>query len=143
MTIDYRVIPHNQQRYPTCGDWWWGLDRAQNSEPCLFIRVSKFTTSVYQLLIFLHELIEAMLCQVSGAESDSFDIQYEWTRKYGRALCGCVIEEDSEPGDDRHAPYHREHVIASMCERMIAFFLGVDWTNYENEAAALEGRKVM
>ena len=75
--------------------------------------------------------------QESLEESDEFDIAYERARENemkmpgdGTADCGCKITEDSEPGDDRHAPYFHEHQIAAGFERMLAALLGVDWEAY-------------
>jgi hypothetical protein len=35
-----------------------------------------------------------------------------------------------EPGDDPHAPYHRPHQIAELCEFACAKVAGVDWKQY-------------
>jgi hypothetical protein len=64
---------------------------------------------------------------ISPAAVDKFDKAYEAKRKRG---------DDSEPGDDPRAPYHREHVFASKIERLLAKQLGVDWTNYDREVSS-------
>jgi len=72
----------------------------------------------YELLVALHELVEALLCQQSGVSQervDAFDKAYEAKRP--------LADKDSEPGDDPAAPYNRQHVIASVTERLAADLL--------------------
>lgn len=153
MIIDWRVIPHKEQRYPTCGDWWWVEDVVGQT---LQLRVSKMSQGRYELLIALHEIIEALLCFTTGvdpAQIDKFDEEFEKIRgplcKTGRynfqtsavLPCGCMLKrsvaEQYEPGDDPHAPYNKQHQVASVCERALAFFLGVNWGDYEREVEEL------
>ncbi|HJZ14914.1 MAG TPA: hypothetical protein VJ251_05615 [Stellaceae bacterium] len=66
----------------------------------------------YEFLIGMHEVMEAYLAIYAGVSPDAvdrFDKAYEAKRKPG---------DDSEPGDDPRAPYHREHVFASKVERL-------------------------
>lgn len=131
MKIDWRTISHSSQRYPTVGDWWWdGED--------LNIRVSKMSDRRYEWLVGIHELIEVFLCRFADIDStavDKFDEAYEETRSEGQAPCGC--QHHDEPGDDPHAPYGRQHSIASFCERALAVFLGVSWGEYDREVESL------
>jgi hypothetical protein len=79
----------------------------------------------YEFLVAAHEMIEAYLALHAGVTQeavDKFDRAYEAKRKRG---------DDSEPGDDPRAPYHREHVFASKIERSLAKQLGVDWAKYD------------
>jgi hypothetical protein len=64
---------------------------------------------------------------VSQAAVDRFDQAYEPRRKPG---------DDSEPGDDPKAPYHREHMFASKVERMLANHLNVNWGAYDREVSS-------
>ena len=131
LLIDFKVIPHSRQRYQTCGDYfekrgWW----------CF--RVSKMKDKRYAVLVFLHEIIEFCLCRLAGIPMkaiDEFDITYENSRKTGHTWCGCKHYE--EPGDDPHAPYHAQHMIAGECERTIADALDVDWDKYEAAVQSL------
>jgi len=85
----------------------------------------------YELLVALHELVEALLCQQSGVSQervDAFDKAYEAKRP--------LADKDSEPGDDPAAPYNRQHVIASVTERLAADLLKVDWNRYGAEVAS-------
>ena len=127
MTIDWRVIPHSEQRYPTVGDWWF-----ENSTTW-HIRVSDLGNFQFEALVFLHELVEMLLCVHGGIGADQidhFDINYESARTFGqKAPCGCPALHD-EPGDDPHAPYHRQHQAAELCEFVAAKLLGVNWKEY-------------
>ena len=123
--VTIRVIPHDQQRYPTAGDWHF----KRNGD--LLISVSKMSDPRYETLVAAHELIEAMLCRQAGVDEravDAFDRSYEAHRKAG---------DQSEPGDDPRAPYHRQHVAATKFERDLAALLGVEWDTYASAVEAL------
>lgn len=126
MLIDFRVIAHKRQRYETCGDYF-------TEGGTTHFRVSRMKDRRYCLLVFAHELIEYLLCRAAGVrmrEIDRFDIAYEKAREsHGLGTpCGCDFCE--EPGDDPHAPYHKQHLVATACEGLIAEALGVDWEAY-------------
>ena len=131
MLIDFRIIAHRGQRYDTCGDYFRKGGRVH-------FRVSRMKDRRYCLLVFIHELIEYLLCRAARVrmrEIDRFDIAYEKARAAERdgdeslvAPCGCRHRE--EPGDDPHAPYHKQHQVATACEKLIAETLGVDWEAY-------------
>jgi hypothetical protein len=126
MTIDWQVIPHREQRYPTVGDWWLDGDSWH-------FRISNLNDFRYEALVFMHELIEFVLCmflQVAPDKVDAFDKQYEDARSRNliTAPCGCILHD--EPGDDPHAPYHRPHQAADLCEYIVAKFMGVTWQDY-------------
>jgi hypothetical protein len=114
LVVRLRLVPEDQQRYPTAGDWLW-------SGGTLEIRVSREIDqddTRYTVLLFIHELIEALLCRgagITGAQVDAFDLSRPG---------------DDEPGDDPAAPYHRQHVAAEAAERALAEHLGVDWQQY-------------
>ena len=113
-----KVIPHKKQRYPTIGDWF-----IKNG--VWHIRVSKLSSWKYEFLVAFHELLEMAWCIYNGVtqkEVDEFDIEYERTR-----------EDDGEPGDDLHAPYYVGHQLATICEKIAAHILGVNWGAYDNE----------
>jgi len=84
----------------------------------------------YEFLVGMHEAIEAYLAihaGVSPEAADKFDRAYEAKRKAG---------DDSEPGDNRKAPYYRQHQIATGIERLLAVELGVDWSAYDREVSS-------
>lgn len=119
MKITIEVIPHLKQRYNTCGDWQF------DSKGNLAIRVSEMPKSGYKgsMLIAVHELVEALLCQDRGITTemvDEFDLKFDATA-------------DWEPGDDPMCPCHKEHCYATGVERTLASELNVQWLPYDNE----------
>lgn len=128
MNIHIETIPHDQHRYPTCGDWW--VDDQGN----LQIRVSDMGNPDYEALVALHELIEVLLCKKRGittAQVDEFDKQFEKDREAGKH------GEDDEPGDHPDAPYKKEHFFATNVEALMSAELGVDFKTYESAIHAL------
>jgi hypothetical protein len=124
LRIVIETIDHSKQRYPTVGDWQIG--KAGN----LHITVSKMSDQRYEFLVAAHEMIEAYLAIHAGVSPkavDRFDKAYEANRKPG---------DDSEPGDDPRAPYHKQHVFAENVERLLAAELGVDWQAYDHEVSS-------
>lgn len=114
---DHRTI--NGEKYETCGDYFW-------YDGTLHIRVSEVPEHAdYSLPVIVHELVEALLCHERGIHSaviDRFDMQFEAKREEGNT---------DEPGDDPSAPYHDEHVFATIIERLVARELGIEWSGYE------------
>lgn len=113
-TIIIQVISHNYQRYDTCGDW------QTDGEGNWHIAVSNLDDPRYNFLVALHELVEMALCNernITAEQVDAFDIGYE-----GR------YPED--PGIDPEAPYHKEHMAATVIERDMARRLHVNWDKY-------------
>ncbi len=121
-------IPHNEQRYETAGDW-----QAQKDGSC-HITVSRLPDPRYEILVAIHELIEATLCAQRGikqSDVDTFDQLFE----HERGNLGALHGPDDEPGDDPRAPYRRQHRIATAIEMLLATEMGVDWADYERELA--------
>lgn len=124
MDILIRTIPHKEQRYETCGDYFV-------KDGVLNICVSKLSDEKREDLIKLHELIEKTLCKHRGITDesiDAFDMAYEAKRPEG---------DFSEPGDCPEAPYVKEHCFATGIERLMAAELGVNWVDYEKELESL------
>ena len=126
--MDYhlKTIPHKSQRYPTCGDYWMTANGLE-------LRVSDMGDLTQELAAAIHELIEQHLCKLAGikiADIDSFDKNYETSREDKIPLpCGCKIQE--EPGNDIHAPYHLQHVFATVLEKQ---FIGeAAWAAYDKK----------
>lgn len=125
MNVKIVTISHEEQRYPTVGDWVVNGDN-------LYISVSKMSDPRYELLVAVHELVEALLCKERGIPQelvDKFDMEYEASRS--------EWDTTSEPGDAAGAPYKKEHFFATTVERLLAAELGVDWEKYEAEVPAL------
>lgn len=114
MKINVRTISHEDQRYPTCGDWW-----VHNGS--LEVRVSYMGDLLHENLIAIHEIVEALLCLKSGISEES-------VTAWDKAFTG-----SGEPGDDPAAPYYDQHVKATAIERTLADMLGIDWETYVEE----------
>lgn len=126
LTIMLREIPHEDQRYETCGDW-----RAQ-SNGIWQITASNMGKWQYAFLVLLHELVEMGLCTQHGVKEQDvtdFDVAFE----------ACRAEDNTdEPGDDPRAPYRAEHQFATVIERMVCNEMGIDWKEYESAVLSLE-----
>lgn len=142
MNVRIEVIPHDQQRYSTCGDWYF----EPNGED-LIIRVSKLSDPRFEALVAVHELVEVLLCKQNGVTQeavDKYDMEFE---NYRQAAIDEAAElghhEDkvelqiAEPGDQKDAPYRIEHCFATGVERLLAANLGVVWADYEKELESL------
>ncbi len=119
------TIPHKLQAYPTVGNWQFTKDGV------IVIFVSELSDWRHEMLVAIHELVEATLCKNRGiteAQVDAFDMAYEKNRTNG---------DNSEPGDNPYAPYHKEHFFATNIERLMAGELGVGWSEYETRLNAL------
>lgn len=146
MIIDFQEIVHEQQRYPTVGDYYWGTLGIWSNLKVLRFRVSKMKDRRYPILVFLHEMIEFFMCRLAGVrmrDIDRWDKDYESQRallnghRSAAVKCGCTLTPTSEPGNDPHAPYYLQHQTATECERIIAKALGVNWKKYEREVESL------
>jgi hypothetical protein len=119
--VTLRFIAHVCQRYPTVGDWFWRYTT-------LHIRVSDMNDDKYNMLVAVHEYVEALLClkaEVDEKAVDAFDIKFEQDRAKG------LHGPDDEPGDDPSAPYYEQHQTATRVEKFLAKELGVDWEKYD------------
>lgn len=138
MKIDIQIIPHNEQRYETVGDWW--LDE----DGILQVRASGLSSSRYSALIVIHEIVEVLIESVkrSGAiqvppalveQTDMFDKRYEYTRS--------PDNEEGEPGGEPDCPVYQGHMAASAIERIAAMILGVNYNEYADEIASMSQEK--
>ena len=128
LKIVVRTVPHKQQRYPTCGDWY------ELKDGTWVITVSEMGDWRYELLIALHEIVEYSLCKVrkiTDREVTRFDKQFERERLAGKQPAHV------EPGDDPRCPCVAEHFFATNIERLLAAELGVKWPVYEMEVELL------
>jgi hypothetical protein len=121
--IIIEVIDHANQRYPTCGDYFF------DDEGTFHIKVSHTGDSRYNALIAVHELVESVLIaenEIPIQSIDNFDKSFEILREKYPSVIG-----DMEPGDMTSAPYYREHKFATKIEKLLAEQLGVEWSLYE------------
>lgn len=141
-------ISHSEQRYDTCGDWyyaparWDGVKGATKETPheCLYVNVSELPSRREMWLVAIHELIEAFLCECKGitaAEVDQFDKGFsDLIYPEPHPVTG-DYDTEWEPGDDPRAPYYRQHQIATGIERILAAEAQVNWLEYEQHVAEL------
>ena len=125
--VNIKVIPHKKQRYETVGDW-------QVFGQTLCIAVSDMMNWKMEMLVAIHELIEALLCEDRGITTkmvDDFDFKYEKERLRGKH------KEADEPGDDDKYPCRKEHQIASIVERLLCEEFKLNWKKYDEVALRL------
>lgn len=125
MNVKIEIIAHEQQRYPTVGDWFF------ESNGDIVIRVSKLSDWRREMLVAVHELVEVLLCKHDGVSqqvTDDFDKAFEAKRG---------PDNEDEPGDEPDAPYVKQHCIATGLERVLAAELAVSWKEYEQELFGL------
>jgi hypothetical protein len=124
-SYEIRTIPHSEHRYETVGDYWDEGDTTQ-------VRISQMGDTRMEFCVMIHELIEEFLCKRRGISEPNaikpFDEAYEAKRPEG---------DESEPGDSPDAPYHKEHVFATIIERQVADELELDWEEYSKAVMAL------
>lgn len=112
MKISIETVPYEEQRYDTWGDWWFEGDD-------LVVKVSKGGDWRSEFLVGLHEAVEAMLCKedgITGREVTEFDLAHP---------------DSKQPGEERDAPYHAQHFVADICERIVCKALGMTWEEHE------------
>jgi hypothetical protein len=122
MKIIIETIPHKQQRYPTVGDYWI------EDNGILQVRISEMNDKYVQAVI-LHELFElfSVLNKDITIESiDKFDRGFEALREEYPELIG-----EQEPGDMISAPYHDDHVHATIIEKHFCAHNDINWAEYE------------
>ena len=127
LRIEFRVIPASEQRYPTCGDYWFDENGVWQ------FRVSRMGNLFYEILVLIHELTEWAMCEVIGIQEPDikkFDEMFEAERAAG-------LWKDEEAGHDPRAPYGYQHKCAEKVERLAAELMKVDWGTYSNAVESL------
>ena len=112
MRIEIKSIDPVAIRYETCGDW------IPLTDGSLQVLVPEYGNENSAFLVALHELVEAWLCRVAHIDEEAvskFDIEHP---------------ELEEPGDSMHAPYHKQHMIATQVERDVCNAMGLDWHDH-------------
>lgn len=123
--ITISFIPHENQRYPTVGDW------QINEKEVLHLRISELPDARMEFALVLHELTEALLCRIRGITPeavDAWDIHGE----------GADLDD---PGADPRAPYFNEHAFATHIEEAFVNEVDVDWHEYETALDTLSHTK--
>ena len=126
-----------EQRYETCGDWWFEYINISATEIKLLlqIRVSDMKNPFYEYFVASHELDEAMLCLSRGIKEkaiSNYDKAFEALRLKFPEIIG-----DQEPGDMIAAPYFEEHQFATKLEKYRVKEFGFDWNEYDKTIGEL------
>jgi hypothetical protein len=119
MDIIIRIVPKEEQRYETAGDWQF---HPTNGD--LIIKVSKMSDWRYEMCVAIHELTEALLCKQNGVTEQQVD---NWDFSHPEA--GSNFNETG-------APYEKEHYSACIPELILGKELGINYDEYLKE---LEG----
>jgi len=123
MRINIETIPHEQQRYNTCGDYFY------DDLGTLQVRISEQGNEFFNKLIMVHELIEEALTKQRGLtehEIMDFDLYFEKRRDLG------LVDKDAQAGFDKNAPYLKEHTISDAVERLMCASAGISYDEYLN-----------
>ena len=112
--ISIKIIPHDDQSYPTYGNYW------VDENGVLQVRISEFDDPDVAFRTMIHELAEAHRCAKRGLdfrEIDEFDLAH--------------LDSD-DPGLLKCAPYHTEHMQSDQLERLLCVQDGVKWEDHYN-----------
>jgi hypothetical protein len=120
LNVKIKTIPKEKHRpCAYLGDYYY--KRRQ-----LIVAVSEMGNKNLEMIVAIHELVEAHLCEQRGIsfdEIDKFDERYQG---------------DGEPGDDPKAPYHTQHKVAIEVERILLNHLGIGWQEYNDTISEYE-----
>ena len=106
-------VPYKRMRYATYGDY---LHLADDSVEITVIELADWR---HEFLIALHEFIEEAVTRHRGIKEPdtlAFDLAHP---------------DSDDPGMIPTAPYHKEHVLATTVEMLVARELDVDWDEYD------------
>jgi hypothetical protein len=122
LEIHIKVIPHERQRYETCGDYWY------DTEGVLQVRVSDLGNEFYHKAIIIHELVEEAITKHKGiSEKEIMDFDLYHNKRIEQGL----IKPNLEAGFATNAPYRNEHCFATSVELGMCALAGVDFMEYD------------
>ena len=116
LNINTKIKTLGKMRYFTCGDYFI-KGKTKHFE------IADCGNDVYNTAILIHELFEELKTRknkISEKKISAFDKKFEEKRAKG-------IYTDEDCGDDKKAPYYKEHQQATLLERMIIELMGEDW----------------
>lgn len=122
MNINIQIVDPKEMRPEVDGvDWYWDADGN------LQVRVAPMSDWRYEVLLAIHETVEAIMCKHNGVSQQSVDV---FDQEYDK-----THDTDCNAGDDPKAPYVREHCFATAIERILCAELDVNWLTYDTELA--------
>ena len=114
MKVEIKSIYPSAIRYSTCGDWRFLPDGT------LQVFVPEYGgRDDSAFLVALHEMVEAWACQKAGIpeeEVSAWDINNP---------------DLEEPGDNKNAPYAKQHALAMKIEQEMCNHLGIEWDRHQ------------
>lgn len=114
MNVSIQMVPPAEMRYQTVGDW-------QVKGNTLIVKVARSGDARTDMLVAIHELCEAFtFLENGGHELDVDRFDKGWKSKVY-----------NEAGDDPKAPYHEEHVLATIIERLLAAQIAMPWEQHD------------
>ena len=128
MDIYIKTVPNEEieQRAGFTGaDWWFD----ENED--LQVRIAKMSNPAYEKGLAIHEMVEALHCQLQGItvkQVDEFDTQFEKEYPENHGI---------EAGDAPNCPYAKPHSLATAPERVYIAEAGVCWSDYDIELGVL------
>jgi hypothetical protein len=165
--VSINTVPHDMQRYDTVGDYVFDkLGDSTGVVDRLRMTVSDMGDWRFGIACGVHELVEAALLvqhRIDEAQVSEFDTDYEAARREwlklcsgdypstsmkrameavvnhyrGKWACPCEIDNGTEPGEDIHAPYYGEHMVADNIERIVLRELGGVWKDYQDKVESM------
>ena len=106
--MEIKTIPHSEQRYETCGDYWVDENGVQQ------VRISELNDWRYEVLIAVHEIVELSLARDRSIDEDEitkFDIKFEQAKARGECFGEAAVlschRQLLARGDKGHRPGSR------------------------------------
>jgi hypothetical protein len=127
MNIGILVVPNEEikkRKGFTGADWWFDEDGD------LQIRIAKMSNPIFEKALSIHEMDEALHCQLQGItvkQVDDFDKLMEEKYPENHAL---------NAGDEPGCPYAKAHSFATAPERVYIAEAGVSWKLYDDEVGS-------
>lgn len=118
--IIIKTIEQSNQRFFECGDWFYDAE-----DDTLTVFVSRMADWRSEIAVAVHEAVEACMCladDIPQTEIDFFDHNFYKTHD----------DATLEAGNDKDAPYFKQHVAATFVEREVCSQTGLEWKQHED-----------
>lgn len=115
--IIVKVIDPANQRFGEVGDWFHDKE-----EDTVTVYVSRMVDWRSELAVAIHEVFESISCiaaDIDQTDVDAFDKQFH------------LENDDGEPGDEKDAPYFKQHVGSTFIEKETIAQSGLAWLQHE------------
>jgi len=119
LEFELHTIDYQDMRYSTCGDY------TQTVDGVVHFYIARLGDWRYEALVAVHEISEFLLVRAAGIRIEDIDA---WDLAH---------LDSAEPGAEKDAPYHAQHLAAEGIERIMAAILGVNWAEYTERVESL------